>query len=171
MPIVIVKYRVKEDKCLFFEKWLGKISQAAQNYRGYLGVEIMQPAFCTAQYYTCIFRFDSLDNLEPWMQSEERNRLLSELKGVVISTPVFQRHSEIQSYDTSSNMEPSRHKMALITFFSIWLLVHIIMNYLHPLLSGPALFKEMVVVAIIVYLMTYVVMPPLVMLLSKWLTK
>lgn len=171
MPIVIVKYRVKKDKCLFFEKWLEKIFQAAQKYRGYLGAEIMQPSSYTAQYYTCIFRFDSLENLEPWMQSDERNRLLSELKGVFISTPVFQQHSVIQSYYTSSDTEPSRHKMALITFISIWLLVHIIMNYLHPLLPGPALFKEMVVVAIIVYLMTYVVMPPLVMLFPKWLAK
>ncbi|MFC1748926.1 hypothetical protein ACFL2V_08965, partial [Pseudomonadota bacterium] len=68
-----------------------------------------------------------------------------------------------------STKTPSRHKMAVITFFSIWVLVHVMMNYVHPVIPGTPLVREILVVAIIVLVMTYAVMPMLVKLLSNWL--
>lgn len=72
-------------------------------------------------------------------------------------------------HPSTKHKKPSRHKMALVTFFSIWTLVHIAMNYIHPIIPGPDFIREMLVVALIVVLMTYIVMPILMKQFYEWL--
>ena len=168
---VLVKHQIAQDKHQLFEAWLKKISQTAQSYSGYLGTETMRPVEASDHNHVCIFRFDTYKNLERWIACDDRRRLLHELDDLASSKPSFVRYtgSELSfPPSTEAIKPPSRHKMALVTFFSIWALVHIIMNYVHPLIPGSALVREMLVIAIIVLLMTYAVMPLLTKLLSKW---
>jgi len=171
---VIAKHQIAKDKHQLFEEWLKKISQAAQCYSGYLGTETMRLLEKSNQSYACIFRFDTFKNLERWVASDERRRLLHELDDLALSKPSFVEYTGLKLWlppSTGITKPPSRHKMAFLTFLSIWALVHIVMNYVHPLIPGSAIVREMLVIAIIVLLMTYAVIPLLTKLLSNWLYK
>jgi len=169
-PTVIVKHEIAKDKHPLFEEWLDKISQAAQCYAGYLGTEVMRPLDERDHNYVCIFQFDSFNNLEKWLGSDNRKRLLQELDHLTLSESSFVEYSGLALWFPHLAKEtPSRYKMVLVTFFAIWALVHIVMNYIHPLVPGPEFVRELLVVATIVLLMSYVVMPLLTKLLSRWL--
>jgi antibiotic biosynthesis monooxygenase (ABM) superfamily enzyme len=77
---VLVKHQITKDKHHLFEEWLKKIFQAAQCYSGYLGTETMRSLETSNYNYACIFRFDTFKNLERWVASDERRRLLRELR-------------------------------------------------------------------------------------------
>jgi antibiotic biosynthesis monooxygenase (ABM) superfamily enzyme len=63
---------------------------------------------------------------------------------------------------------PGKHKMALVTFFALWPLVHFIPQWTNRL-SDVSLIGEVTSLATIVLLMTYLVMPAVTRLLSPWL--
>ena len=169
----IIKQKIAGDHQHIFEAWLKKISNAAQRHPGYLGVETLRPLSKNSDIYTCIFRFDKHKNMEKWLASFERKTLLIELDEITSSKPMFHTYIGLATwlYPTTKHNQPSRHKMALTTFLSIWALVHIAMNYIHPFIPGSDLIREMLVIAIIVLIMTYMVTPLLMKLLSAWLYK
>ena len=111
--------------------------------------------------------------MDKWIESDECKMFLRELDEITSSKPTFKTYTGLATClcPASKQNQPSRHKMALVTFLSIWTLVHIAMNYIHPLIPGPDLVREMLVIAIIVLFMTYMVMPLLMRLLSVWLYK
>ena len=171
---VLVKHQVSPEKHQAFELWLKKISKAAQRYSGYLGTETMRSIETSDHNYVSIFRFDTYKNLETWIVSNDRRRLINELNDLISTPPSFSGYRGLEMWLPSSietTKTPSRHKMAVLTFFSIWVLVHVMMNYVHPVIPGTPLVREILVVAIIVLVMTYAVMPMLVKLLSNWLCK
>lgn len=171
-PTVIVKHEVAVGKRLLFEAWLDKVSQAAQCYSGYLGTEVMRPLDGKDSSYVSIFRFDTYNNQQKWLVSDERKKLLHELESLTSSSSSFVAYSgeALRLPHLPKRTKPvPRHKMALVTFFAIWALLHIVTNHIHPLMPGPEFVREMLVIAIIVLLMTYAVMPLLTKLLARWL--
>lgn len=65
--------------------------------------------------------------------------------------------------------QPTRHKLAVLTFVGLLAPVYFIPPALAALLNGPHLLSVSMAVAGIVVLMTYVIMPVLTKLAAGWL--
>lgn len=60
---------------------------------------------------------------------------------------------------------PSKHLMTLLHFFVIWLLVHLLIPLTSEFMENSPILGEMVTVALIVLIMTYIVSPAI----SRWI--
>lgn len=61
-----------------YEQWLGKIMPIAAEFPGHLGANVIRPT--DGQHlWTVIIRFDTLEHLSAWTQSDTRNALVKRL--------------------------------------------------------------------------------------------
>jgi antibiotic biosynthesis monooxygenase (ABM) superfamily enzyme len=76
---VFARHRIQQGKEHLFEAWIEEISTLQETkYAGYRGVEVVKPTCCNhSNEYVSIFRYDTYDLLQAFMNSEDRQRLLT----------------------------------------------------------------------------------------------
>lgn len=75
-PTVIVSRRPKAGQEQAFERWNDAIRDAASHFPGYLGSEAQPPGEAHPNEWLIIYRFDSQDHLDDWLESTERAELM-----------------------------------------------------------------------------------------------
>lgn len=166
---VFARYQVRAERKAEFESWLEGIAAACATYAGYLGTEVIRPSRDEPDDYVVIFRFDTVEHLEAWMESDQRQTWIDRVSELSAAPPQLQYHSlEFWFSPDRLGGSPQRYKMALVTLAVIWPMVHFIPPAVNRFLEPP-LVAEVSGVAIIVLLMTYVVMPSVTRLLEPWL--
>ena len=66
---LVITHSVQAEKQQAYEQWLEQIMPQAAQFPGHLGVNVLRPVHGES-VYTVLIRFDSLDNLFNWTQSE-----------------------------------------------------------------------------------------------------
>ncbi|MEM8675918.1 MAG: hypothetical protein AAGF83_18905 [Cyanobacteria bacterium P01_G01_bin.67] len=80
------------------------------------------------------------------------------------------RQRQIFNKSPSANKCPPRHKLFLLTWLAIYPLITIILYFFGKYLSLlPLMIRTLVLTGVLVYLMTYWVMPMLIKLFRPWL--
>lgn len=74
----VVSHHVRPDQERDFLKMQARMEAAQRTFPGYQGSETFRPIEGIQDDWTIVFRFDSRENLERWMQSPERRDLLQE---------------------------------------------------------------------------------------------
>ena len=73
----VASRRVKPGREREFEEWVSGILTAVNDFRGYLGSEVLRPSDgAEDDEYRIVFRFDHASNLHAWENSDERQRWL-----------------------------------------------------------------------------------------------
>ena len=171
---VVVTRKVKRGKEADYEKWLERLIKEASALPGYLGTNIHRPASSTPGEYTSIFRFDSVDNLKRFEESDLRRRALAEVGDLVEADAVWRKLTGLEFWFTPPPgtvvPQPSRFRMALVMIcvvyglvFSIGKLVGIVLE------AAPLPVRLLVTITIEVFFMTYWLMPRLTRWLARWI--
>jgi uncharacterized protein len=170
---VVISQLVKPGCEKAYEAWVKDITKVARTYIGHLGTNVIRPQSGVRSEYTIIFRFDNYKNLKTWMESRDREYWLTQAKSLVDSEPHVQQISGLEAWFSIPSQPlqtPPRYKMALLTWAVVYVLINLLNTFLTPLLrSLPALIVSLIVSGIMVALLTYVVMPRISRLFSKWL--
>lgn len=77
-PTVIVSRRVRPGAEKEFERWNARIRAAAERFPGSLGSETQPPNEAHPDDWVIVYRFGSIEDLERWLRSPERAKLLAE---------------------------------------------------------------------------------------------
>ena len=175
-PVTVsVSRRVKPGYEEAFEKILLEIIAAAMSFQGHLGVNVFRPSDRNASEYRVIFKFDRMSNLRRWEESEVRRQLLARVENLTLGSPKTQTFTGLETWFTLPRKQaivpPPRYKMALLTWLGIFPLITGILGLFGPLfLNGlPLLLRTLILTVVLIALMTYVVMPWLTQLFSRWL--
>src|SRR5215217_5792251 len=72
-----------------FVSWQQDLNRAAAGYPGFIGAEINSPT-SAQQDWTVIYRFDSIANLQAWVNSATRQDRLAEAQGYRDGPPTQQ---------------------------------------------------------------------------------
>ncbi|MEA5504410.1 antibiotic biosynthesis monooxygenase [Halotia wernerae UHCC 0503] len=171
---VIAAHRVKPDREKAFEEIMSNLIQAAMTFEGHLGTNVIRPNDSKDPQYRIIFKFDRISNLHRWENSEIRQRWLVRLTELTHESLPYQILTGLETWFTLPGQRtiepPSRHKMALITWLAIFPLIVAINVLFGSFLNAlPLLLRSLVLTVILVSLMTYVVMPRMTRLFSRWL--
>lgn len=169
---VVISRRVKPGRIEDFEAWLEGIIAVTTGFSGHLGTTVLRPSAPHTEPYLIMIRFDMVDNLLRWEESQERADWLARVVALTIGDPSIQKITGLEYWFTlpGQGTPPPRFKMAAVTVLGLFPLV----GYLAPLLTdlfaplstpGAALMSLVVMVAI----MTYVIMPLLTRLFRIWL--
>ncbi|MDJ0588512.1 MAG: antibiotic biosynthesis monooxygenase [Pleurocapsa sp. MO_226.B13] len=173
---VVVSRRVKPGCEAAFEKFISGITAAAMTFEGHLGTNVFRPSNPEDREYKIIFKFDRASNLRIWEESECRRQWLARAESLRLEPARIRVITGLETWFTLPSpkriLPPPRYKMATITLLALFPLIQIANLTLTPwlaLLPLPLLLRSLIVTAILVLLMTYVVMPRMTKLFSKWL--
>ncbi len=174
-PITAVaSRRVKPGREKEFEVWISGILDAANEFPGYLGSNVIRPSGPEDDEYQIVFKFDHASNLKYWESSEERRLWLDESRDLIKEEPRIRILTGLETWFTLPSKEgappPPRYKMAVVTWIAVFPLATVVFMLLDPLLGGfPVVLRTLVFTLAMVSLMTYVVMPRMTRLFSFWL--
>ena len=173
---VVISRRVKPGCEAAFERFISGITAAAMTFEGHLGTNVFRPNNSTEREYKIIFKFDRASNLRIWEQSECRRQWLARAESLRLEPARIRVITGLETWFTLSSPKrvtpPPRYKMAavtLITLFPLIQLAHLTIAPLLKLTPLPILLQSLIITAILVWLMTYVAMPRMTKLFSRWL--
>jgi antibiotic biosynthesis monooxygenase (ABM) superfamily enzyme len=155
-----------------FEAYITGITQAALQHRGHMGTNIFRPNKPDGAY-RIVFKFDRRSNLEKWENSEERAQWLDIAESVSQPRKV-QTITGLEAWFTlpecALNVHPPKYKMAILVWLGVFSLVTLFSYLIGPLIEGwPLWVRILATTLFVVPVLTYVVLPVLTRLFSRWL--
>jgi antibiotic biosynthesis monooxygenase (ABM) superfamily enzyme len=176
---VVITHHISDGKQEEYEKWLDLIGPVARKSKGNIDWQIIRPIPKLTFNYTVLMRFDTVENLKHWMDSEERKKLIIKASPLLAKEDHYDIKTGIDFLFTPENNKikvPVRWKQYLVTWSAIYVLSSFIPLLVLPILRRlplPAnrLIDSFFISATIVFLMVYIVMPNYTKLIRKWLYK
>lgn len=164
--------QVSPDKEVAYRAWIAKIHQAEARFPGFQRAYVQAPKKGGVNWITFL-QFDTQDNLDHWLTSDERKQVLEEGKPLIES---LESHRVISPYAgwfasvSTSGESPSVWKQTMLVLLVLFPIVMLELKYL-PLLTAnlnPAL-STFIGNAISVWLIAWPMMPIALFFLSWWL--
>lgn len=168
---VVVTRRVKAGREEEYEAWLARLLEGAKALPGYLGTTVQRPA-PGGHEYTSVFRFETVEHLRAFENSDLRARALREVVDLVEADAAWSRLTGLEFWFTPPPgtvvPQPSKLRMSLVMITVVYGLVLSIGTLVAAVLSSaPTPLRLLVTITLEVFLMTYVLMPRL----TKWLAR
>lgn len=170
----IITHTVKGGAEQRYEDWLADILGSVSEFPGYLGREIFRPA-TGGRKYTTIVRFDCLEHLNAWAESNERSSYINRVSGLLEKGDVHEIRTGIDFWFTPEGVKPPKSwKQFSLTLSAVYPLSLIIPRLLGPLFNvTPSLdhlfIKALLTSAALTALLTFVIMPRYTRLVKRWL--
>ncbi|MGB1560050.1 MAG: antibiotic biosynthesis monooxygenase [Sinimarinibacterium flocculans] len=173
----VIAHRIRADRQQEYESWLEEIAPLCQASRGHLDWHLVRPIPGLTELYTVVIRFDTRANLEAWMASPTRARLIEKARPLFVTGDDFFIRSGLDFWFAPAGaraLVPVRWKQALLTWSAIYPLVLLVTLSAEFLLRSAGLatsraVSTLLVTGVVVALMVYVVMPRYTRLLRRWL--
>lgn len=175
LPVtVVISRRVRKGCEKQFEELSSKLTEAASVFPGYQGANMFRPSTPTDPEYRIIFKFDTKDNLEAWLTSDERNNWLRDIESLLVQPSTMEVTSGLVTWFSFHGenpvQPPPKYKMALVSWLAVFPTVTIIFWLFGKQLAGmPLLPRILILSAVVMILMTYVLMPRFTKWFSFWL--
>ncbi|MDD0972860.1 antibiotic biosynthesis monooxygenase [Pseudomonas fontis] len=174
---LVIRHRIKAGHEAAYEAWLRRTVSIAGQAEGHLGVDVHRSRHDGLQVFTSVLRFCNTDDMQRWLDSEQRRGLLGEAAHMLADGDQIEvaPHKEFWfSPPTDDAPPPPRWKQAVVT-----LLVILPLTLLVPLLWGPVLGlhpwlssyvgSTFLITLTIVLLVVYLFMPMATRLFAAWL--
>lgn len=173
---VVISHQILNGKQQYYEEWLDEIVPFAKHSKGFIDWQIIKPIPNLTFIYTIIIRFDTIENLKEWIESDKREKLIEKV------TPLFKKSDNYKiKYGLDFLFEdnaksPSKWKQFIVTWSAIYPL-----SILSPLLLIPFLkflkipqnhyISGIFISGFIVFMMVFIIMPRYTKLIKKWFFK
>src|ERR1700674_5331514 len=173
----VFTHRVRYGKAHDYIAWRRRAIAAQSRYPGYLATDSFEPHGQAQEEWIDIVRYDSVDHLETWMKSKERQQLLSELTPLVESVHEHRLATGLEGWfnlnrraDEPINVPPV-WKQTVSVVFALYPTVMILALLNKPLLNPLAFPVQMLISNILsCTLLSYLAMPFTTRLLNFWLS-
>lgn len=155
-----------------FREWSAKIQQIEAKFSGFCGVHI-QAAENQQQNWITLLQFDSHENLDRWLQSEERKQILKESASFISSLETHRMASPFAGWFSSiakREQPPAVWKQMMLVLLVLFPIVMLEMKYLNPLIGWMGLsLSTFIGNAVSVSLISFPMMPLAIYFLGWWL--
>jgi antibiotic biosynthesis monooxygenase (ABM) superfamily enzyme len=170
-PVTVsISRRVRTAHLQEFDQALRTLIEAARRSPGHVIAHVFRGAQ-NAGYrdFYLLYQFASLDSLLAWERSEQRTRLVSRVDALCDGGARRDLSGLEAWFDLPPHQQPPRRIMALLTLLGIWPLVSLTLWVIGPWTASlPFLMRTAVTSTLLVFGMTYVVMPLMVRFILKW---
>jgi antibiotic biosynthesis monooxygenase (ABM) superfamily enzyme len=96
-PTVLVARRVTPGKEAAFAEWMARMIQAAQSADGHVASDVQRPDSTHPGEWMIVYRFESSDSLDVWLNSSVRQQLMEEGSDLITSPPREQVFAAVAS--------------------------------------------------------------------------
>lgn len=171
---VVVRRRIHPELQAPFEAWLTGIIDAASNFEGHQGAQVLRPPDPANQDYVVLFRYATPAQLAAWQASKTARDWLERGKAFTKGEAQIQRVTGLEFWFRvpagAARRPPPRYKMVVATVVGLYPLI----LFIAPLFGQnlqflPRPLNVLITTFCMVLLMTYAVMPLVTRGLSRWL--
>lgn len=74
----VISHDVRPGREQEFERWQEKVLREQEKYPGFMGTEFFKPVEGIQDHWVVVFRYDTREHLDAWLDSSNRERLLEE---------------------------------------------------------------------------------------------
>ena len=176
---VVISHQIKEGKHKEYEEWLEEIGSLCRSSKGNMDWQIIRPIPNLTFIYTVVIRFDTIENLKDWMESNTRKILIEKAKPLFATDDKFYIKSGLDFLflsEQGNQKAPVRWKQYLVTWSAIFplsigipLIVLPVLGALH--FPENRFLNSFFISGTIVFIMVYLLMPRYTKLIRKWLYK
>jgi uncharacterized protein len=169
----VIVTEVSPEKEEEYRAWSAKIHHIEAKFPGFRGVYVQSPEG-KGQHWITLLQFDSMANLDKWLQSPERKEVLKESFPLISS---LETHRVISPYSAwfasiaKTGSLPPVWKQTMLVLLVLFPIVMLELKFLIPLTASwnksPGMFLGN---AISVVLISFPMMPIAIKLLGWWLT-
>lgn len=155
-----------------FRDWLVQVRMSQARFPGYCGVYLQPPAPGLQEHWTTLLMFETAGQLDAWMKSEERGRLVLEAEPLIEA-------SRSQRLDTAfggwfdangTGKAPPSWKQTMLVLMVLYPIVMLEMVFLIPRINGLGMvLTTFIGNAISVSLVAWPMMPLAIRYLGWWL--
>ncbi len=176
-PITLVISEVVEPNLIEeYENWSKGINQSAQQFEGFLGVDIIRPRDHQYPEYVVIVKFENYSHCKNWLTSPVYKQWMQKSQEFISTRSQQHQQNGLElwfSLPKSKSVnptEPPYYKQVIIGVITVYPLILLSNFFVAPLLQGiPALLSLLISVIFVSALLTYPVMPYLTKILAFWL--
>jgi uncharacterized protein len=159
-----------------YEAWTKGINQSAQQFEGFVGVEIIRPRDREYLEYVVIVKFDNYANYKNWITSPVYQKWMAQSREFVSGRSHQQLPTGLELWFTlprnrlHNPPQPAYYKQVILGVVTVYPLILLSNLLLDPFLKGvPSLLSLLISVTFVSALLSYPVMPYLTKALSFWL--
>ncbi len=156
-----------------YREWIAKIHEAEAKFPGFRGVYMQSPSRVGGLNWITLLQFDTPENLDHWLNSPERQKVLKEAKSLITS---LESHRMISPYAgwfaslTKTGEMPPVWKQTMIILLVLFPIVMFELKYLLQLTAGLNVsLGTFIGNAISVTLISWPMMPIAIFFLGWWL--
>ena len=164
---------VKSDQLSEYIVWSRKIQEAEAKFPGFLGAYLQAPKDSLSNIWITLLQFDTQDNLDNWLNSEERQKILEEAESFVKSVEGHRISSPYAGWFSKASFgaqEPAEWKETMLVLLVLFPLVMLQKIFLMPRLSGLNDSVAMFIAnTISVILITFPMLPIAIYFMKNWL--
>lgn len=167
---LVIQHKVRAEALAQYETWLRNTVTVARKQPGHLGVNVIRPLDGGRQF-TSVVRFAEAAQLQAWVESAERQALITEVLPLLEEGDQTQVHDDPEFWFTPasiSTLQPPRWKQAVLTYLVICPMTLLVPALLAPLfqrvpaLGGPLVGNLLVNLCVIL---------PVVFFIMPWATR
>jgi antibiotic biosynthesis monooxygenase (ABM) superfamily enzyme len=173
---LVISEVVKPDRVQEYEEWAKGINHAAQQFEGFVGVQVIRPRDHDHAEYVVIVKFDNYDHFRQWRGSATCHDWIARSQDLVAARSYQQLPSGTELWFSLPNTgggsisQPPFYKKVVLGVLSVYPLILLANATVGRLLAGlPFLLSLLISVTFVSALLTYPVMPWLTKFLEFWL--
>jgi antibiotic biosynthesis monooxygenase (ABM) superfamily enzyme len=176
---VVISHHILGGKQNLYEDWLNEIGPICRNSTGNIDWQIIRPIPNLTYSYTVIIRYDTIENLRKWMESDTRKNFIEKAKPFFAKDDDYSIKSGLDflfETENKTTKSPVRWKQYLVTWSAIFPLSILIPLGIIPVLKSlnfpeNKFMNSFFVSGVIVFIMVYLLMPGYTKLIRNWLYK
>lgn len=133
--VFITKVSPGQEKV--FRDWIAKMHKVEAQFPGFRGLYVQAPSGSQNHNWISLLQFDTTENLDRWLSSSERQKILTESESFISS---LESHRMISPYagwfsSISTGVKaPAAWKQGMMVLLVLFPIVMLEMKYLNPLL-------------------------------------
>ena len=173
---LVIQHKVRAPALASYEAWLKRTVSTARQQPGHLDVNVIRPDG-DGLHFTTVVRFADASLLQAWLNSAERQALVSEVLPLLEGGDNPQVHEDPEFWFTPPSTrapQPPRWKQALLTYLVICPMTLIVPQLLAPLFArfpqlGWGILGNLIVNLFIILPVVFYIMPWVTRRCANWL--
>ncbi|PJD96076.1 MAG: hypothetical protein CK425_06650 [Parachlamydia sp.] len=170
--VIITEVSPAQEKA--YQAWSSKIHQAEAAFPGFHGVYVQAPVKGKGRHWITLLQFDTIENLDGWLDSKERQALLNESIPLISSLETHRMISPFSGWFASIAKRgemPPVWKQTMVVLLVLFPIVMLELKYLYPWLTHLNIsLKTFIGNAVSVSLISFPMMPIAIWFLNWWLS-
>lgn len=118
-----------------YREWIAKIHQVEANFPGFRGMHVQAPTEENQNKWITYLQFDSVENLERWLNSEERKAILEEAGPMIRSLESHRMMTPFAGWFQTVQV-PNVVKQTMLVLLVLFPIVMLEFKYLNPLTAS-----------------------------------